>query len=351
MPRSFRLACVVLAIAFEAVHAQEPGRPVPAPPAPSPGVAVVDMTPVEGWNGHAETACMPGCERGPTFLVHVEYLLVRPRRTDLDFAVVDPADDIIPQGRLTSLNWETRSGLRADLRYRPDGGPNDVGLTYTYVYSKDSGSVTAPPGGLIYPTLTRPGTVDQANTASAAASLNFNVFDVDVGHSFGSDCFQSRVFSGVRMAIIHQVLEATYDGLEANQAFAQQRCNMDGGGLTAGGEARWALGRGLSAYGKGRGSLVVGDYRVSNTQTDFAGNVLLADASDKFMRVVPVLDLGAGLSYKFRSVRASVGYEISHWFNQVEGITFLDDFAEGKRARKVSDLSLEAIVFGLSFDF
>jgi hypothetical protein len=353
MQRFVSLACFVVLIA-SAARAQAPGHGETVQPLPPRPAGLVDVTP-ETWPApaHSETACqIGGCERGPAFLVSVEYLLVRPRRTDLDYAVIDPADDIIPQGQPTSLAWETRSGLRANLRYRPGGGPNDVGFTYTYVYSTDSGAVTAPAGGLLYATLTRPGTNDEATTAAAFTSLNYNVFDIDVGHTFGeARCFQSRVFTGVRMAIINQVLQASYDGRDANQTFAEQRCNMDGGGLTAGGEAHWSIGRGLTAYGKGRGSLVVGDYRVSNQQTDFAGNFVLTDATDKFCRVVPVLDLGAGVSYRFGGVRASVGYEITHWFNQVEGVTFLDDFSEGKRARRVSDLSLEAIVFGLSFEF
>jgi len=353
MPRIDRIACVVLLSAAVA-RAQVPAHgEASQPPLPRPAGAV-DVKP-EVWPApvQAETACqLGGCDRGPAFLVSVEYLLVRPRRSDLDYAVIDPADDIVPQGQSASLAWETRSGLRANLRYRPGGGPNDVGFTYTYVYSTDAGSVTAPDGGLLYATLTRPGTNDEAAAAAASTSLNYNVFDIDVGHTFGeAGCFQSRVFSGVRMAIINQVLEASYDGRDANQAFAAQRCNMDGAGLTAGGEAHWAIGQGLTAYGKGRGSLVVGDYRVSSQQTDFAGNLVLADAAEKFCRVVPVIDLGAGVSYRFRGVRASVGYEITHWFNQVEGVTFLDDFSEGQRARKVSDLSLEAIVFGLSFEF
>jgi hypothetical protein len=357
MPRLPRPALVLLLALAAPAFGQGPPASLPAP-APPPGAVhsyppgVVDVTP-EHWPARAEapcTACRP--EPLSPFLVSVDYLLARLRRRDLDFAVADANDDLTPEGRLASLDYSIRSGVRLAGVWRPGGGPTDLAFTYTYAYGRDTGSVTAPDGGLVYSTLTRPGRIDEVDQANASSSLNYNVIDLDYGRRFAvDDSFMARFFGGTRWAFIHQVLEAGYDGRDANNAFARQRVNMDGGGLTAGGEARWQIGGSLSAFGRGRGSLVVGDYRLSHRETDFGGELLVADVSDKFTKVVPVLDLGAGLSWRFRSVRASVGYELSHWFNQVEGMTFLDDFSEGKRARRVSDLTLEAVTFGLSWEF
>jgi hypothetical protein len=365
MLRRCWLSALLVMVAAEAVlgqnYAPPPTLPVAAPPAAPPAhnypPGVVDVTPPESI--HHQPPTMSYLERTnccppqlPSFLVSVEYLLVRPRRSDLDYAVVDPRNNLVPEGSAAGLEWQTNSGLRVGFTWRPNGGLNDISFTYTYVYSNDDGGVTRPVGGVVYPLLTRPGLIDEVQTATAFSSLNYNVFDIDVGRRIIIDeCFNARVFAGSRIADIGQVFEASYDGIDANQAQSRFRSTMSGGGLTFGGEARWLLGNSLSAYGRGRGSLIVADYHTCVRETDFAGNVLLTDASDSFVKVVPVLDLGVGLSYRRRNWHASLGYELTQWFNQSESITFLDDFAEGKRFRRMTDLSLEAITFQVGVEY
>lgn len=349
MLRSIGIAVALFGIVPSTGSAQ---HNLPAPPKYPPGVVDVTPEPVQAPSPQGRIELAPCPEPLPTFLVSVEYLLVRPRRSDLDYAAFDPRNNLIPEGKSAHLEWETRSGVRLGFIWRPRGGPNDVSFTYTYVYSSDSGSVAAPAGGILFPALTRPGIIDEALTADAFSSINYNVFDIDVGRSIVfDDCFQSRVFTGVRLADIGQVLQASYDGRDANQAMARHQVLMDGGGLTAGGEARWAFSNQFSAYGRGRGSLLVADYRVSARETDFAGNILISDVNDCFMKVVPVLDLGIGLTWRRRNWHASLGYEITQWFSQTESITFLDDFSEGKRGRRTSDLSFEAITFQIGLEF
>ncbi len=339
------------------VMAQLPeALPVPAHVAPGEHhypAGVVDMTPAELPGTHSSPTChfVPVNDAVAPFVVSAEYLLIRPHRSDLDYAIVDPNNNLAPEGRIASLDWQTRSGLRAGFVWRPRSSSTDLAFTYTYAYSQDTAVIAAPAGGVLFPSLTRPGIVDSALTAQAFSSVNFNVFDIDIGRRFQVDGTEYRVFTGVRIAEISQILAATYDGLDAHQALARHRTCMESGGLTFGGEARWKFSRSFGAYAKGRGSLLVGDYCVSAFETDFAGNVVNADVSDRFTKVVPVLDLAAGVSWQRRNVRASIGYELSHWFNQAESITFPDDFAFGKHGRKQSDLSLEAITFQLSFDF
>jgi len=359
-----RIACTAIAMMELANSVLIAQQSLPAPQNYPPGV--IDVTPVpvrplpttpvqppippQTYSTIDTTTCSP--PPLPSFLVSVEYLLVRPRRADLEYAGVDHRNNLIPEGHTASLNWDTRSGFRFGFLWRPLGGPNDLAFTYTYVYSNDSEGISAPNGGVLFPLLTRPGRIDEVRTATAFSSLNYNVFDIDFGRRIVSDdCFYARVFAGARIADIGQVLEATYDGLDAHQAMARHRTQMDGGGLTAGGEARWLFANGWSAYGRGRGSLVVADYNVCAHESDFAGNVLVTDVNDSFTKVVPVLDLGVGITWRRRNWHASLGYEISHWFNQAETITFLDDFSEGKRVRRTADLSLEAITFQLGLEF
>lgn len=357
MLRRVGLLVALLCGSWSQLRAQSPEElPVPVVPAQPnaypPGV--VDVTP-EVIPGHVVSSnqChfIPANDPVTPFVVSVDYLLIRPRRLDLDYALVDPNANLTPEGHIAGLEWQARSGIRAALIWRPRDSVTEFGFTYTYAYSQDTATVVAPAGGVLFPTLTRPGLIDQALTAQAFSSINYNVFDIDVGRRFGSDGTEYRVFTGARIASIGQVLAATYDGLDAHQAMVRNRSCMDAGGMTLGGEARWKFWNHFGAYARGRGSLLVGNYCVSTMETDFAGNVVNTDVMDNVMKVVPVLDLGLGISWQRRNVRASVGYEISHWFNQVEGISFTDDFAFGKTARRQSDLSLEALAFQLSFDF
>lgn len=315
---------------------------------------VVDMTPqVMPGSVTSSPQChfIPANDPVAPFVVSVEYLLIQPRRTDLDYALVDPNNNLSPEGHIAALEWQTRSGIRAGFIWRPRNNATELGFTYTYAYSQDQANITAPAGGVLFPTLTRPGIVDQALTAQAFSSVDFHVVDIDVGRRFTVDDTDYRLFTGARLAEISQVLAATYNGLNANQALASNRSCMDAGGVTLGGEARWRFARNFGAFARGRGSLIVGDYCLRATETDFAGNVVNADVTDRFMKVVPVLDLTAGLSWHRRNWRASIGYEISHWFNQSESITFLDDLAFGKHGRKQSDLSLEAVSFQVAVEY
>lgn len=329
--------------------------PMAAPPQPAhqypPGV--VDVTPEAMPAASAAPQCyfVPANDAVTPFVATAEYLLIRPSRPDLGYAIVDPNRNLIPEGSIANLEWQTRSGLRVGFLWRPRHGSTDLGFTYTYAYSQGSANLTAPAGGVLFPALTRPGLIDQALTAQAFSNIVFNVFDIDVGRRFCGDQTEYRVFTGVRMVDIGQLFSTTFDGLDAHQAIASNRSCMQGGGLTLGGEARWRFSHSFGAFARGRGSLVVGDYCVSAFESDFAGNVINTDVTDHFMKTVPVLDLAAGLSWQRRNWRASVGYELSQWFNQTESITFLDDFATGKYIRRQSDLSFEAITFQLAVEF
>jgi Legionella pneumophila major outer membrane protein precursor len=362
MLRTYRMllvAAIVLGVRSAALAQGPESLPVPVAPPPQqaspypPGVVDVtpDVLPGPAGSGSPQCYFIPAHDAVAPFVVSVEYLLLRPYRRDLDYAIVDPNGNLTPEGHIANLDWQTRSGVRAGLMWRPRDSSSDLSFTYTYAYSQDTANIAAPAGGVLFPTLTRPGIIDAVLTAQAFSSITYNVFDIDVGHRFNVDNSEYRIFAGFRIADIGQVLAATYDGLDAHQALARNHVCMNGGGLTLGGEAHWCLARGFGAYARGRGSLVVGDYCVSNIETDFAGNVVNTDVRDSFTKVVPVLDLAAGVSWQHRNMRASIGYEINHWFNQVEGITFLDDFSVGKHGRTQSDLSLEAIVFQFAIDF
>src|SRR5262245_19087316 len=114
--------------------------PAAAPPlATSLPPGVVDVTP-EVIPGPATS--QPNCYFLPSndcpapFVIWGEYLLLRPYRRDLDFAIVDPNNNLAPEGRIASLDWETRNGVRAGFTWRPRDAATDLAFTYLYAYSQ-----------------------------------------------------------------------------------------------------------------------------------------------------------------------------------------------------------------------
>lgn len=325
----------------------------PASPSGDAPPPVVDLTPPE-LPGRRITISevVPGPNNTRQILTSVEYLLVRPRRRDLDYALVDPLDDLAPEGRVKSVNWDTSSGLRAGIGYRPADSPWDVMFTYTSIHSGDDRRAAAPTGGVLYPTLTRPGLVDRAAFAAAGSSVTFNVYDLEAGRRFQvDDSFAFRLSGGTRWATVDQSLQAFYFGGDADGARVRSRIEFDGAGLTMGGQGDWILGRGFRLFGRARGSLLVGDFCTRVRETNHAGLTLNADVRDHSVETVPVLELATGVSWEYRNFKASIGYEIANWFNLADSPTFVDDFAEGKLGRRRSDVSLEGIFFQLGLAY
>jgi hypothetical protein len=350
--------CVGAFIAVFAVagpsFAQYAPPPPPPPAAKSPGqllpppgdtLPIADLTPPE-FAKPVTTVCdgCRKCDNPAEWLFSAEYLLVRPRRRADDFAIVDPSDNLTPEGSVRSVGFDLASGLRAGIGYRAAGSAWESWFTYTYVYATGSASAVAPTGGLIYPTLTRPGLVDTALFATASDSLTYNVYDLEtVRRVAGDDTFSLRLGFGARYTDIEQNQRAFYSGRDANATTVQSRVSFNGGGLTAGGEARWAMPWGLSVFGRAKGGLVVGD--VSNTLREFDNGGLTTNANlqEHYYATIPVLEMGTGLVWEYHNFRLAAGYEITNWFNLIDSPTFTNDFAEGKIGRRHGDLSLEGL--------
>jgi hypothetical protein len=304
---------------------------------------------------HADD-CPPAAAPAPAeptaVFTSLEYLLLRPRRGDLDFAIADPVrGNHAPEGDLEHLDYRTRSGLRVGAGARLDGGW-EAGFFYTYLHSTDDRLLAAPPTGTLYAALTRPGLIDTVDAAAAHAALTCNVFDVQLARKFTIDpTFSLSLLTGTRFASIDQGFGSVYDGRDAHQAEVQTASRFRGAGLFLGGQGDWSVGRGLSFFGRARGALMFGDIRSRLTETDNAGQTVNANVADDFRQVVPVVELAAGVAWQYRGMRVSAGYEAANWFNLVSRPVFVDDFAEGKYTRRTSDLGLEGLFLQLALAF
>jgi hypothetical protein len=312
----------------------------PSPPAPQ----LASMT-------DAPTPSSPeaGLLGGAVF-VRAEYLLMQPRRRALDFAIVDPNQDGKPEGSIESLTWQSDSGLRVGGGYRLTEGW-ELGAYYTYLYSKTNQSLAAPNGGTLYATLTHPGFVDAVDTATANSSFKYNVLDVEIGRRFPvGDSLCVWLGTGGRFAWIDQKLSVVYNGQSAFQDQVTSPIYFDGAGVRVGGEGQWTITHGFGLYSKAYGSLLAGDFRTSLRETNNAGSSVITDVSDRFEKVVPVVEFGIGIAWQNEWVRARLGYEISDWIGLVDSPDFVHDYTN-KLSHRTGDVSLDGLTFEVELTF
>jgi hypothetical protein len=313
-----------------------PDAPVHASPAPHDAVAVEDAANDQ-----------PG-----GFFTEIGYLLMQPRRRALDFAIVNPSNNGISEGSIESLGWEADSGVRIGGGYRFGGAAWEAGVFYTYLHAHGEETLTSPAGGILYATLTRPGMIQQVDSASGSTGLNYNVLDVEFGRTFVlGECFSLRLFGGGRFAWIDQNLNVIYDGGDASTAQVLSPIDFEGAGLRLGGEGRWNVRWGFNVYARGSASLLAGSFQTQLVETNNAGATVDVNVCEHFNKFVPVFELGLGIGWQYRNFQVSVGYEMVDWLGLVDSPDFTDDVHPGKITRRVSDLSLDGLMFraGLSF--
>lgn len=355
---------VVALLAAGAARAQEHAAPMPVPAAGGYPVAQPIHAGGEGGHGahggghEGSFAGHEGCAkceeecRGGGLFASFEVLAIHARRRAFDFAIIDPADNFIAQGRIQNLDWMTDVGFRGGLGVRTSGGW-EVGLFYFYFHTDDQLTVTAPAGGTLYTTLLPPAAgLGTAQVATGATSLDMDVIDLEIGRRVHlGESLGLRLFGGGRFAIIDQDLSAAYDGGTTTRAFARSPVNMDAYGLRAGGESHLTLGSGWSVYSKAATSLLVADIRNTFVATNSGGAFLLADVSEKYDQILPVVEVGIGLGYEGERVFFSFGYELTNYINFIDSPDFVDDVHEGKLQRRTSDLMLEALVLRLGLTY
>jgi hypothetical protein len=339
-------------------YGQSPAAPVlppPATPAAEPPPPIVDLTPVslpERGNCNSPIECVTCCDRPPAFITYAEYLVVRPRRRANDYAIIDPVNNLSPQGEILNVPYDVSSAIRVGAGYRPAGSAWEFVVTYLYLHSGEERAAAAPPGGLLYATLTRPGIVDNVLVAAATSSMTMNVVDFESRRHFQIDnCFLFRLGMGVRFADVDQTLQGFYGGGDANAAAVRSRVSFDGQGLTLGAQGEWQFWREFRLFGRGRGSILMADFTNTLVETNNGGATVNANVVESYLQTVPILELASGIAWERRNVRVALGYEIQNWFNVIDSPTFVDDFAEGKLSRRKSDLGIEGLFLQLGLAF
>jgi hypothetical protein len=285
------------------------------------------------------------------FYADAEFLLLRVRSDNLDYVIPNGTGGLATTGSIDSVEYKLAPGLHTELGYRflPAW---DITFGYTFVHTNGQQSVQAAPGEVLLPTLTRPGLTDTVLTASASAVLNYNVFDLVLGHQFVLDEHAAlRVFGGLRFADIGQSLNGQYNGGDAQQAAVTTRSQFDGVGPLIGGEIVFAGWQGLHLYARASGGLIGGSSSNPLLETNDGGSTVYANVNYTVQKVVPVSSIGLGAGWEYKAISIRFGYEMTQWYGLTERVRLTDDVAQGSFTSRSGSLSLEGLFVQFAMKF
>jgi hypothetical protein len=281
-----------------------------------------------------------------------EFFAWAPRRRGQDYAIYGTAPLGTPIGTIRTLEGGYDPGFRIGAAYRlPEHGWEVYGA-YTYWHSAANDHITAiPPDQRVFATLTHPAFVVEVGGAAGSNSINMNVFDIELARRFElTEGAQMRLFAGPTFANLDQRFTANYSGVSVVSDTVTRKVTFDGGGLRVGGQADFEVFQHLGLFVRGSAGLMTG--RMRSSLSEVGNGAIIVNVVDRFNRIVPVTDLGIGLSYEFGTwLRLSAGYEFHNWGGVVERFDFVDDAHTSKMARRADDLGFDGIFFRCHLTF
>lgn len=281
-----------------------------------------------------------------------EFLLQRPRATDLDFAFINQTAGLGTVGPLESYRYELGTGVRAELGYRYGEGKWESAFAYTYLTAGNDRTVTAGTGQVLLPTLTRPGLTDRAQTATGNIDLDYQTFDMIIGRRILADeHFGVRLIGGLRFTDFRQILNTTYDGLDARQARIAARERFQGVGPMAGFETVLAGCKGFHLYSRTTVGLITGRNTNRLIETNDAGATTYVNTRYDVRKVVPMGSIAVGGGWQYKSISLRGGFEITHYQNAFERPRFTDDVGQGKVITRPANLTLEGLFLQVAVSY
>jgi hypothetical protein len=286
------------------------------------------------------------------FYANAEYLLMRPRYTDFDYAIRGFGPGLGTVGPVESFGYNVGNGFRAELGYRFDEGKWETVFGYTYLRANGATATVAPAGGVLFPTLTRAGLTDRALAAAASGDLNYQLYDALVARRVLVDeHFAVRALGGLRFADVTQTFDALYDGADARRAAVNTRSRFQGVGPLIGAEAVLVGWKGFHLYSRAYGGLIVGRSTNRLLETNDAGQTVYVNTSYDARKIVPMGNVGVGIGWQYRTIALRAGYEVTQWQGIFERPRFVDDVGQGKIVTRPGNLSLEGLFFQMNLSF
>ncbi|MBW4443335.1 MAG: hypothetical protein KME10_19255 [Plectolyngbya sp. WJT66-NPBG17] len=290
-----------------------------------------------------------------------QVLFLQPRTSNMmDFAILDPGTALAVDGDVARVNYDDVAALRVGLTYRPENTGWEIAASHAFFKTEGQQSAARPATGFLFSTFTHPFQNDSANTADASAKLGYQSTDLEIAYNLNVNRSMGvRLFSGLRFSDVKQEMNVAFNGRDFNQAIARSKNEFTGFGPRMGAQLDLKLASDLKLFGRGAGSLLLGNRSTFYEETDNNGTDLVArfDPGSR-QQVVPGLEFSLGLSWQPKigqrsNFNFSIGYEYQHLFNVSDSIRFVDSASPGVFTQSKNDLSLQGLffLFGISSQF
>lgn len=273
----------------------------------------------------------------------------------------------------TELDWS--HGYRFGLGYRLPYDGWDLNVTYQHMES-DSQTSTAVDSSTGANFLYTPDFMLPCDQALARQDFEYSKVNIEIGRrSKLTKTLSMRVFGGPSLVWLNDQdkfqfwdntglflgLFPAFDGVNRG---AEVKRDSDEFlyGIRVGAEGDLKLKYGLGVYGKAAASLLTGNQKqrtfraIDNLDApdgSFSAIEVLQDTKSEFHQVVPVVEVGAGVSWTHKinenfNLRVDMGYEFTNYFNVIERTDALI-ILRGNREK--SDLGMHGLVFKVKLDF
>lgn len=253
--------------------------------------------------------CSLACPREPGLIFGADLLVWRanvrnPGLSDVQNGVVPippgpgPFPDVVDNQQIDAfrLPWDT--GFRGQIGYRFQSGWEAL-FRYTNYESEEQQVIF----GL--------------GVLAGAIDVKQTTYDLEAGRWFSiSPHHDVRLFGGLRWGSLDTDYRRGIQGFAFN--ISRYQTDMDGLGLRLGGETHWKFGYGFSGFVRGAGAILVSEFDNTSFRFEDLGPLnSIRIRRESTRQGVPIVDLAAGINYRWKKVEVQAGYELSHWFNAV----------------------------------
>ena len=278
-----------------------------------------------------------------------DYLYWRAHMRSLDYAAIEDGTTLaIGRGDNQRVDFDRDGGYRLELGHMTKVGWG-IAITYTNYEADGVDSVVRPAGiAQLFPTLSHPGGPEEADTASAATSLDYRTFDLAARSRVSCNRFRTiDLFGGFRWADIDHELIARFNGRDFVNGLVFDRIEVEAFGLCVGGETQWKLAGGFSMFGRAAIAGLYGQITNTRLETNLSGLEQLVDFEDEYTQPIFNLETRLGIAKSFSSVQylrnlqIRAGYDLNIWTGIGDRIRFSDDIEESAFSESSGDLLLE----------
>jgi len=197
---------------------------------------------------------------------------------------------------------------------------------------------------------------DRATAATASLRFRYKTHDLELAQALVlTDTLTLRLSGGGRVVDADQSFRVTYTGGDFQTAFTSFReTEYTGGGLIMGADMRWYVLPSLMLDIGACGGLLAGTMQTRTFIPDDEPGVPTDHRYDE-TRVTPIVEMSLAITYRKQIYRAivdaSVGYELTNWFNIDDSRVFSDSHMEGQNVHLLNDLTLDGFYGRVSVSF